>query len=277
VLLHLHLPKTAGTTLNSILYVTLWEQASPRTRSQATEEPFFHWGIYHYPFGFFKQRSAASSSDAQRFLKHPMLTGVFGHFSYGVHDAIGKPSDYVTMVREPMSRARSLAAHIRRYPRPGYLPSRPRLHRALVDEGIGLRELAERFRLTEFDNDQARRISGENPPFGKCNDGTLARAKDHLARFAVVGTTERFDESVAAMATHLGWTTVYPYQRALVTPKSHENVSVDDIESVRSMNELDRELHRFAGELLEERIALLGDAVCELLGRITPSSAPRTG
>ena len=35
---------------------------------------------------------------------------VFGHFSYRLHEAVPLPSRYVTMLREPVERVRSVAA-----------------------------------------------------------------------------------------------------------------------------------------------------------------------
>ncbi|MEO5579030.1 MAG: hypothetical protein ABIR58_00110 [Gemmatimonadaceae bacterium] len=59
----------------------------------------------------------------------------------------------------------------------------------------------------EVDNDQTRRIAGEEPPLGRCTSAMFELAKQNLRRhFRVVGVTDRFDETLLLMKQAFGWT-----------------------------------------------------------------------
>jgi hypothetical protein len=72
----------------------------------------------------------------------------------------------------------------------------------------------------------------------------------------VVGVTERFDEFVALLRLDLGWRP-FAYAPRNVTANRPREQDLDPaiLEALRSRNALDLELHRFAGELMDERTA----------------------
>ena len=252
-LLHVHIPKSGGTTLNRCIYTALWRD-EPKTG-----DPLFSYGIYHYPFGFFRPTDGIPLA-ARQALGTPALRGSIGHFSYGIHAYVDRPAIYSTMLREPVERVTSLIDHIRRYDKPGFKPSHPEYHDALILEGMDLARFLETFQIVEFDNDQTRRIAGEDPPFGHCSRALLDRARDNLARFAFVGTTERFDESLVLLVRLLGsrWEPSYFRRHVSENRTNRSWLTAEDVEVIRHHNELDSRLHAFAEELLEQRVADFG-------------------
>jgi hypothetical protein len=124
-----------------------------------------------------------------------------------------------------------------------------------------LAEIYSGYALREFDNDQTRRIAGVEPRYGECSSDLLRRAKDNLQqRFAAVGTTERLDESLAVAAHTLGWSRHLAvserYNVNDLTP-GLEAIDRETRELITARNELDLELHAFANQLLDARLAEL--------------------
>src|SRR5262249_44721920 len=82
--------------------------------------------------------------------------------------------------------------------------------------------------------------------------------KDNLRRsFAVVGVTERFDETLIVLKRAFGWTKDLLYYPKNTNP---DRPPIDSIpqatrDAILGWNELDRELYRFANSMLDELIA----------------------
>jgi hypothetical protein len=96
-----------------------------------------------------------------------------GHFPFGIHQLLPKPSTYLTVLRDPINRVVSLYYHALKY-------SNNPLHERLVAERIGLKEFVSDIACKEAHNDQTRRLSGLNPDFGRCSGEMLEIAKENL-------------------------------------------------------------------------------------------------
>jgi hypothetical protein len=258
VVLFLHLPKTAGRTLSALLFRQLQSPALETDRAR-----HLSGGVYYYPgphqasnYGFFKEPAPGLPAHVPAMLaRRPRA--VLGHFAFGLHRHLEEPATYVTFLRNPVDRVQSLYRQLRPeggwerfltdFRVPGYAPDQTRL---------------------VVDNDQTRRISGEEPPFGGCDGALLARAKRNLeTHFAAVGVTDRFDESVVVLAMALGWDSLVPYWPANMDVESGAEREVDPDTAARILerNALDLELYEFGRELLARRIERLGDAYLERL------------
>jgi hypothetical protein len=114
-------------------------------------------------------------------------------------------------------------------------------------------ELARDF---ESANGQTRRLAAMGKGFaGPVTPMMLDVAKERLAGFSAVGTTERFDDSMVAFARAFGWRRMrYEWANRTVARQQREEVSPDLIARLEDDNEHDRELHRFAGRCLDERL-----------------------
>ena len=240
VLLLLHIPKTGGTTLNTLVYEGRYDPSMPA----GEEGGYLNYGIYHFPGGFDEDDSPGPTEQLARALSRPDVRLVLGHFPFGVHRLTPRPARYVTFLRDPVDRIVSLYYH--------------GVHWASneMDDLNAAGKMTESLVATRrkgFDNDQTRRLSGADPEFGRCTPAMLEQAKRNLRRhFAMVGLTERFDESVVLLKRILGWSDML-YLPRLVNPQRPARTDLADsvVEPIRDRNKLDLELYRYARELFE--------------------------
>lgn len=180
---------------------------------------------------------------------------IAGHLAYGVHHYLDRPAVYLTLLREPVERAISAYRYIKRS------PNHP-LHRRVHDEPISLGAYVRvGHEPLNVDNGQVRLLSG-NPEvaFRTCDEAMLDTAKEHLASFAAVGLTERFDESLVMCKLLLGWGAQPRYRSANVSPDalSIDNVPKATLARLCEQNRLDIELYRYACELFAAQRDRLG-------------------
>jgi hypothetical protein len=254
VCLFLHIPKTAGTTLKSCVYEHFAVPGSDRD--------WFHDGIYYFPYGFHKPERPAFDAHARTAFARDDLRAVVGHFWYGAHALVPRPSYYVTLLRDPIERVTSLYYH-------DVATHHETFHDAIAARGASLEEFVTDFCCREVDNDQTRRIAGVEPGYRLCTTDLLELAKRNLRdRFAFVGTTERFDESLIALKRLLRWPYVF-YLPALVNTSrpEREELSPSTVALIAERNEYDLELHDFANGLLDERVASAGESFADELDR----------
>jgi len=247
VCLFLHIPKTAGTTLKACIY--------DHYAVRGCDGGWFHDGIYYFPYGFHKAKRPRFTPRVRAVLERDDLRAVTGHFWYGAHALIPRPSFYLTFLREPVDRVVSLYYHI-------LGKESESLHDAIVSRDATLDEFVADFGCREVDNDQTRRIAGVEPPFGKCDAKTLERAKRNLRdRFAFVGITERFDESLIALKRLLDWPYVSYFPELINRSRpSASAVAPATVALISQHNEYDLALYDYANELLDERVESSGDS-----------------
>jgi Galactose-3-O-sulfotransferase len=231
----LHIPKTGGVTLRRALMA----KYSPRMLFlESLTEPL--------------ERIAATVPGSDR----SDALVVSGHLHYGVHRYIPKRCDYITLLREPVSRVISMYHYIRGDPRHW-------LHAQLVGSGMGLEEFVKTCADPGVDNQQTRLISGRgsgewqpgsDPP--SVDREALEQAKRNLEGFLVVGVNERFDESFIMISRALGWRLPF-YVTSNVT--SQAKPASDRARAlIRERNRLDFELYEFARTRFEAAVAAEG-------------------
>jgi Galactose-3-O-sulfotransferase len=244
-LIFLHIPKTAGTTLNRIIE---WQY-----------NPLSIYTVDPHRIRATVQRFRTLSEQRRR-----RFQVVRGHLFYGIHEYLPQGATYITMLREPVARVLSSYFFILRR------PLHP-LHRKLKKEKLGVEDL---IALTpDKENLQCRFIGGIGKT-GVCDRSVLDKAKEHLARsFRVVGISERFEESLLLMATKFGWSLSYYENRKVAKNRSVIDPGV--IELIRQHNSLDLELYDFGTKLFEEDLRRNQTAVKE--ARMTMASVARPG
>lgn len=242
VVVFLHIPKTAGTTFNSML--SQWfrpdEVQEIMMRGMSFRLPRFP----HVPKPLVAPTKIRRLRDALASDHPPRL--IRGHLDFSISRYLPADTEYITLLRHPVDRAVSHYYHYRRQTRdPG---------RELAMGSTLLEWVCERG-LVEMDNGQTRRLAGEMKlPIGSVSADTLEKAKRNLAtRFSLVGTTERFDEfKILAHRHFMQRDRVYPALNGdgpvpVLDAKSHE--------IVKQWNRFDLELHTFADELFRRAIA----------------------
>jgi hypothetical protein len=156
---------------------------------------------------------------------------VSGHFPFGIHTRLSRPSLYVTLLRDPVMR---LLSNIRFG-----------LDRGKWPRDVSVAALVEQGRL--IDNMQTRQLAGVADRTSPCTGKTLALALENLrSHYAVVGVTERFDDTVKSLITLFGWPDIaYSDLQVSRAPSDHTLES-----KVRDAAEryfaFDMELHAYA-------------------------------
>jgi len=167
---------------------------------------------------------------------------IHGHFDMSLGKLMPAAASFITILRDPIDRAVSHHNHYRR------LTSDP-IHPLAMQSS--LEEWVSSCRLVEMDNGQTRRLAGEmDLPIGKVSSRTLDTAKANLIRFAVVGLTERFEETQILLHQKFNW----PYCRypsRNVNPTRPKKVELDQtvLSRIKTANQFDIELYQFATEL----------------------------
>lgn len=240
LIIFLHLPKTAGSTLARII------------QGQYAASSII--SLYDSMLG----EELASIPQSQ--LNH--LRVVMGHLYFGVHNFLSGPSAYITMLRDPVDRVISHYYFVRQDPSHYLYDSAHKL---------SLQEYVVSCNRQEPNNDQTRLLAGKRDAssFGTCSDEMLDIAERNLAEhFAVVGITEEFDRSLILMKRNLGWRSpFYINQNVSRHRPRKEGISLETLRVVQAYNELDIELYRFAKELFQEQIHSQGPSFAKELDR----------
>ena len=176
-----HVPKTGGTTLDYIMQAAM---AAGRKRGRRLR--------------FQREGAPPRRARNQQLLDIDQVTDeqlaacdyLSGHFAFGIHARLQRPCLYITLLRDPVAR---LLSNVR----------------FGMDHGKWTRdtpisEIVEQGRL--IDNMQTRQIAGIADRDTPCTSETLATAIENLrSHYAVVGTTERFDDTLKILITLFGW------------------------------------------------------------------------
>jgi hypothetical protein len=254
VVLYLHIPKAGGTTLSDWLYQQLRDHR--RQSSEAEEDRWLREAVFYYPSGYVRGPYEHDTAIINRVLPRPNVNGVLGHFKFGIHSRLTRPARYVTMLRHPVERILSLY-HFERL-----MQERYGEHQGIrMPMETTLESFLQSPPFEEVDNGMLRRISGVSPRLGGCTDDMLQQAKANLRNhFAVVGVTERFDETLMLVKKAFSWDSdvfYYPKNtnpgRKAVTLKSQEAFN-----AILESNEFDFELYKFALELMDSAIESYG-------------------
>ena len=251
LLIFLHIPKNAGTTLVHVI------------RRQYPKQTVF-WFSYDRP-------ELISEFEAMDEKERGELLCLGGHIPFGIHEEFKDiPATYITMLRDPVARFISEYGQLLRVPRIGsWKPPEERL------ESLG-DFLDYRIETNAMDV-QTRFISGYMPPpgalppFEPLPEDALVRAKDNLRKnFLVTGITQRFDESLLLMKRRLDWKSHIFYARQNTAPQvaSYSDIPTELLERIIEHTRIDSELVCFAEGLLDEAIAAEGDAFQEELGKL---------
>lgn len=241
LVLYLHIPKAGGTTLGEFIY-------SQCKNEDAADEGLIRNGVFFTPDGFFRESESMTAAQLKSILLRNDLRAVMGHFAFGLHNFIERPYHYITTLREPVSRVISL------------------YHYLELEGKMSLEDFGNACPYREIDNDQTRRIAGVNPDIGKCSESDLEMAKENLRKdFAVVGTTERFDETLVLLKQKLNWKRDVASYPKNVNTKKTQQASAAAINAIRKHNLLDTELYDYANRLMDETIAAQGESFSALL------------
>ena len=236
-LLFLHVPKTAGSALRAALAQVY----------RPSEQLFLYEGQGPAPSIHIEDFAGLPEAQRQR------LRFIAGHFHYGLHADVPRPSRYLTIIRDPIDR---IASHYDHYRRVADLRPETRAGaegRAIIDQDMTLADWGFGLQRLEADNEMVRRVAGRTTvPFGQCTDEMLAEALEHVdEHFVRVLVQERLAQSTRLLGSDLG--VAIPELGHLNVNRDRSPVSSLDrttVERLRELNRLDYAFYRAMTERL---------------------------
>ena len=220
--LFLHIPKTAGTTLRSIIDQNL--------------EPENVITYYNQ-----NSRQLLDNLDAHLTV-HPNFRAIIGHFKFGLHQIIERPATYITFLRHPVART------ISQY-KEHFVNQRQRL----LDSDGNLLSLAEsvKNKPSLYANYQTGYLV-DDKELDLADSASAELALNNLETyFSVVGLVEYFDQSISLMSNKLHWQ-VDEIQH-LNVKDLEVDVSPDLIEEIETINRSDLIIYEtIKSKLLDE-------------------------
>jgi hypothetical protein len=246
-LIFIHLPKTGGTTVRSII-----------ERQYPTHQLY---KIYNGASSFSTMEDFASLTEED----NCAIKVYMGHVSFSLQERIpGNPRCF-TLVRDPVYRVLSYYHHVMT------------LHERFKDNKISLIKFLNRGDK-EIDNLQVRKISGVDVPVGRCTEEMLWTAIENIERcFCVVGTTDRFDESICLLADLMGWETpLYVKENVSKQRPSIDYFSQMEINQIKQRNQLDTMLYSYVSRRLNKQITDKGVDIERAVKTLKEEMACRT-
>lgn len=239
-----HMLKTGGNTLKSII----GRNYKPEEVFQITKK-----GYQTGPIDYFKSLPSEERNKIKLFR---------GHQRFGMHEFFDGNTAYFSLVREPISRLISFYNHINSLPNPYFRNLIPENERAtFVDFVKNIDKYHE-----QGNNGQVKALVGENVHL----DDLFERVQENLENhFLFLGLTERFDESLIILKNKLSWGSIYYIKRKVSHKKvTITNISEEELEFARSLNQADIQLYNYAKEqfeaLVTENQALINTQIKKL-------------
>jgi len=239
-----HIPKTAGITLYSII--------AHAYSADQVQKIMMRGMSLRIPRAMIIPKPLISFSKIRR-LKAAIKDGntlrlIRGHFDMSLGKVLPADTRFFTLLRDPVERAISHYYHFRRQTTD---PIHTLALQSSLEEWVSARG------LVEMDNGQVRRLAGAmNLPFGRVTAELLDRAKMNLAeRFAVVGLTERFDASQVLLHRAFGWPLErFSAQNVGSNRPPRSRISDETLEVLQKFNRFDSELYRFGTAIFDKAL-----------------------
>jgi hypothetical protein len=250
-LIFVHIPKTAGSTLNSIIV----REYNP-LQIAAVDGRFQRWA-FHRMIRWTPERLNVND----------IYTG---HMPFGLHKLMTREATYVTVLRKPVERV--ISEYFYRIGR----RSHPLADRKI--KGFSLREWVEK---EPYHNVQTKLLAGGSPGYdymaGECSQAMLDTAKRNLNQsFSLVGLTERFDETLALCRLIFGWKVRrYAAQRVTRGKPRGEDISNDVRELIAHRNCFDVELYRYGVQLFEQTLGQYCGQMSQELEEVRQARLPQ--
>ncbi|QLA16810.1 sulfotransferase family 2 domain-containing protein [Desulfolutivibrio sulfoxidireducens] len=232
----LHIPRTAGTTINSVL--------------KNTFQPKEILSVYRD--GDYKAFHELDPA----FLDHTKL--IQGHLllhSYDPPQIYSREVRPFTFLRNPVDRLVSEYLFLKSWPD-------NHLYRYLNEGDVSFREYIQsdakelRFRGKNF---MTRAVSGMDFDVFRFPRQALETAKHHIEHvFGFVGIQERFDESLLLLREFLGLRSIFYEAMNAIRKDLKQSIGKADMELALECNAADMELHAFAVSVFEAKIAERG-------------------
>lgn len=234
-LLFLHIPKSGGISMNSILQSNYDQKVCFGTKGMWQGNLDFH-----------------SLSEA----KKKSIRVLFGHFPFGIHTNLGDGSlEYFSILRSPLDRVLSAFHDVS-------TTTNHYLHSYISQTGSNFQRLAQEGKWLGLDNCQVRMLSNSvNAPFGTLREEDLQNAKQNIENyFPLIGTQDKFDEVLIELSLRYNWKNSF-YRKLHVSQSriNAEEISHVSRDIIQECNQLDEKLYSWVSERASERFASGGE------------------
>lgn len=241
----LHIPKTAGTSLRSVLEDQFYpDEVCPPT--EAVEQ----YGGNYPPLPWLLR------IPAERFARYRLVRG---HYFHDLGDRFAAPPAVVTMLRRPLDRSLSFLRHSLRA---------PAYRDRTIDELVADRHFTRKF-LWDFQTkilghrvdlaDPAAVPGDANVPM-QPGPKMLERAKAALDAAAFVGLAEEFERSMELLEARFGWPVARARPGLNRSPSrraARETPSGETLARLREMTQVDEALYAHARAVFERQCGAL--------------------
>lgn len=233
MLFFLHIPKTAGSSLNYIIKNNFQSKA---------QEIRWHWTTWITQDELTQKLKEVDPYDKQL---------IHGHFVFGTHELLNQTdAKYLTFVRDPLKKAQSGYHHVKRDTRAKYHSDyiQKKMDDYLLDN-----------RIFENDNGLVRRLSGigNEIPYGQVSVHHFNLAIENINKnFLAVGITEHFDLSIELFRSLGVFKNVYYWKQNVSKKKTPDsNIKLSDAirEKFRDTNRFDYDLYSYCLDKFNKR------------------------
>jgi hypothetical protein len=235
VLIHLHIPKTGGSSLNYLL-----------------EQKFPAEAMFYVPTAILSRHELMEMNlDSYRM--------IIGHIKSSIAQYISKTPLFIAMLRHPVERIISFYYFVR---------SRPQILSYDVANQLSFEEFieSEKFHVREHIHNQMVRILSGQDDYSQIPTHTeLELAKKQLEDMPFIGLTEYFEESVQLLFYTFIWQDSFevPYRNVTDVRPTRAEVSPAITQKILDHNQLDLELYLFAKQLFHQRYRQMVDELSQ--------------
>jgi hypothetical protein len=226
LLVFVHLRKTAGTTIANVMRRQFRRGQAIDLNAPSVE-------------------AANQSWNAMPVAQRARIKCVRGHLPFAPELFAPRATTCFTILRDPVARVVSEYYFSRHDPT-------IRFHAALVRERITLEQFVSNERFAEVHNAQTRMLGGARDGIspGELLELAIANLRE---RIAMVGISERFEETLLLCRAILGWRRLI-YRRVNVNRHRPALAAIEPatLAAIERANSLDRVLYRYACERFEE-------------------------
>ena len=231
LIIHLHIPKTGGTTLRDII-----------------QRQYLSKNILTIP----TLEKSENILETVPSVKINQLEVVQGHLKYGIHFNLNRGAKYFAILRNPIDRVLSTYYYvISQDNNPQNLSSN--------DNTMSIFEYVNSGINPFLINGQTQLISGKtcsiNDPLIKSKELLSIAKKNIKENFIFTGTTEQFDESILLLKGILRWKSPY-YSRANKTKNKPDYKKIDKKirDFIKAHNQLDINLYNYVKKSINDKI-----------------------
>jgi len=245
----IHIPKTGGTTIvDTLSRQILFNKFQRLNPTRSTHPRDFLEGVANL---------------LEKVISESKVEVVGGHFGFAAHPKLTDPSEYFTVLRDPIERV------ISEY---YFMKHKAMYYQQLIEsENLSLVDYIHHPETFYLNNLQTRLISGVSYESGEnVTKAMYDLALENLKKFKVFGITEDMGSTLAIFYLSLGWKRLPYYMKSNANDQrpKRESISEQETDAIREREKYDLMLYHEAKKIFDAIIGERRDQIGEIKGRI---------